>query len=76
MNVNLIPIKSDDLPDQFQQTGTYNDGKNIEIPILIDQKSKEMLSDSDEITIDMFGWSYFKKLGIRNSSLQNLPGSC
>jgi hypothetical protein len=69
--------KADYFKDRFQQVGTFEDGNNLKFPILIDDQSKKMLQAQDPIIIDVFGWSFFRKLGIRDRPVKYLSGgSC
>jgi len=75
VNIDLVQT-NEEIKDRFQEIDKFKNGKNLEIPVLIDEQSKEMLAKLDPITIDTFGWSYFRKLGIRDRPVRYLRGSC
>lgn len=74
VNISLIRAPMEEIRNEFQVIGKYRNGNSVELPILIDQKSKDLLSHHDTITVEAFGWGYFKKLGIRNTPVRY--GSC
>ncbi len=74
VNIGLIRAPMEEIKDEFQVIDQYRNGNNIELPILIDQKSKDLLSYHDKIMVEAIGWGYFKKLAIRNTPVSY--GSC
>jgi len=75
VNVDLIQT-NDEIKARFQEVHKFKNGSNMEIPVIIDDHSTEMLEKIDPIVIDAFGWSYFKKLGIKNRPVRYIGGSC
>jgi len=74
--ISLIRAEMEEIQKEFQEIDKYKNGSSAELPILIDEKSRQLLSYHDTITVDAFGWGYFRKLGIRNSPVYYGSGSC
>ena len=75
VNVDLIQL-NDEIKARFQEIDKFKNGSNLELPVLIDEKATQMLSHHKEITIDAFGWSFFRKLGIVDRPVKYLRGQC